>query len=174
MAKTKITFLKVELLLFAGLFISLISSAQQTDFTSDVYSGDLHRADSIANIYKGEDLYNLPLLVYKLTNTLESDVEKFRSIYTWVCSNIENEFWYYQKNKKKRKRYRNDSLALEEWNSYLLPLVFKKLREEKATLCSGYAYLVKEMAGFADIECEIIDGYGRNKKNYVTIIIGNE
>jgi hypothetical protein len=40
--------------------------------------------------------------------------------------------------------------------------VFRNLLEKNKTVCTGYAYLVRELADFAGIECKIIDGYGRN------------
>ena len=58
--------------------------AQQSDFDTI----DFERADLIALSYKGEELNNLPVLAYNLTHKLNSDVERFRAIYTWVCQNI--------------------------------------------------------------------------------------
>ncbi|MGE5943305.1 MAG: transglutaminase domain-containing protein, partial [Flavobacteriales bacterium] len=39
--------------------------------------------------------------------------------------------------------------------------MFKKLLNDKKTICSGYAYLVKELSILANIPCEIVDGYSR-------------
>ena len=139
------------------LFIGTTVKAQLSDF-KDI---NFRKADSIAYSYKGESLYNLPLLSYNLTNSLTSDVEKFRAIYTWVSTNIENDYWSYVKNKRKRRQFQNDSVALENWNTSFRKKVFQKLLKEKKTLCTGYAYLVRELANMSDIECEVIDGYGK-------------
>jgi transglutaminase/protease-like cytokinesis protein 3 len=160
---TQIYFLKA--LFSFGIQLLLVSSmhAQSADFADIDYA----RADSVAGLYEGEDLHNLPELVYQLSNPFDTEVEQFRSIYTWVCKNIENDYWYYQKNKKKRNRLRNDSLKLEQWNSYLQPIVFERLVEEQVTVCTGYAYLMQEMAALANIECVIVDGYGRTVETNV-------
>ena len=131
--------------------------AQQTDFDQ----ADFQRADSVAALYQGEDLKNLPLLSYKLSSPLTSQVEQFRAIYTWVSTNIESDHNYYLKNKKKRKQLQNDSLGLSNWNKQFRIKVFDRLLNEQRTVCTGYAYLVRELAALAGINCKIIDGYGR-------------
>lgn len=122
---------------------------------------DFRRADSVAIHYKGESLKNLPLLVYKLTHSFTSKVEQFRAIYTWVSTNIENDYEYYLINKRKREKLGFDSQEFANWNASFRSKVFKKLLKEKKTVCTGYAYLLKELAAMVDIECKIIDGYGR-------------
>lgn len=139
------------------LFITLKVQAQRSDFENI----DFCKADSIAHHYKGANLKNLPLLSYNLTNSLPSPVEKFRAIYVWVSHNIENDYWGYVKNEQKRKQFQNDSLALYNWNKSFSPKVFEKLVKEQKTLCTGYAYLIRELAGMADINCEIVNGYGK-------------
>lgn len=134
--------------------------AQVSDFKEINFS----RADSTAQAYAGEDLDLLPSLTYKLTAHLSRPVEKFRAIYTWICQNIENDYVIYAKNKKQRERYPYGSPELRTWNQSLQEQFFKKLKKNKKTICSGYAYLLKEMAYLADIKCEIIDGYGRDAK----------
>jgi transglutaminase/protease-like cytokinesis protein 3 len=49
-------------------------------------------------------------------------------------------------------------------------LVFEKLRKDRSTVCTGYAYLLRELSSVAGIRCEIINGYGRN----ATANIGGE
>ena len=138
-------------------FITLSLQAQHTDFDNL----NFRKADSIASSYKGENLNNLPVLAYKLTEKLSSDVEKFRAIYTWVCANIESDYWYYLKNTKKRKKFRKDSLKLAEWNKKFGRKVFKRLLNEQKTICTGYAYLIKELSSLSNIKCVIVNGYGR-------------
>ncbi len=146
-----------RILFFLLLIISGTIQAQLADFEKV----DFHRADSIATLYKGENLKNLPILAHKLTSDLPTKLEKFRAIYTWVSNNIDNDYGYYLKNKKKRRKLHHDSTALIAWNNSFQAMVFKKLLKEQKTVCTGYAYLVRELAAFADIKCEIIDGYGR-------------
>ncbi|MEH6746433.1 MAG: transglutaminase domain-containing protein [Maribacter arcticus] len=131
--------------------------AQRSDFN------DIHfkKADSVAEVQKGESLKNLPVLTHNLTTPLNTDVEKFRAIYTWISSNIENDYSSYVKISNKRKRFVNNRQAFLDWNNDITPIVFDRLLNERKTACTGYAYLVKEMANLAGFNCEIIDGYGR-------------
>ncbi len=132
-------------------------NAQVSNF-SDI---DFKKADSVALSNHGEDLTSLPELSFKLTASLTTDVERFRAIYRWVCTNIANDYGLYLKNNRKRQRFKDDSLKLEEWNTKFRRKLFKKLQKKKRTICTGYAYLVKSLANFANIECEIVQGYGR-------------
>lgn len=144
----------ISILLF---FISWFSSAQRSDFKHI----DFKKADSIAYVYHGENLNNLPILTHKLTANLTTDVEKFRAIYTWVGISIENDYSSYLTTKKKRRKLSGNHEALVAWNNSFTPKVFENLIKHKKTACTGYAYLVREMAALAAITCEIVDGYGR-------------
>ena len=119
------------------------------------------KADSIAFVYKGENLYNLSELSYKLTSELDTDVERFRAIYIWVCENVANDYSLYFKNKRKRERFKDDSIKFKNWNNSFRKKLFKKLLKDQRTICTGYAYLVKELSILAGLECEIVQGYGR-------------
>ncbi|MFS4467029.1 transglutaminase domain-containing protein [Maribacter sp. 2210JD10-5] len=143
------------LLLF--LFASIFSYAQQADFSHI----DFKKADSIALLHKGQSLKNLPVLTHKLTADLTTDVEKFRAIYTWVSTNIENDYNAYLRTRKNRKKITKDREAFMLWNNGFTPKVFEKLLDQKKTACTGYAFLIKELANLSDIDCKIIDGYGR-------------
>lgn len=145
--------------------VGTVVYGQRSDF--DVISFD--KADSIALQNKGASLKNLPVLVHNLTSDLPTEVEKFRSIYTWVCTNIENDYGSYQKTVKKRKKLSDNPEALTEWNTSYIPKVFEKLVEQKKTACTGYAFLIREMAKMADIKCTIVNGYGRTP----TLILNN-
>jgi transglutaminase/protease-like cytokinesis protein 3 len=129
---------------------------------SDFKSVDFTKADRIAKLNKGASLENLPLLTQQLTSTLQTDVEKFRAIYSWVCHNIEGDDAQHSKVTSKRKKFKNDSTALLKWNANFKKIAFKKLLKHKKTMCTGYAYLVKELCFLANIDCVIIDGYGRD------------
>lgn len=148
--------MKTIKLVFILFFVSQFY-AQQSDF-NDV---DFHKADSIALACKDDGLTNLPLLTNKLTAQLETDVEKFRAIYKWVCSNIENDYSLYLLYERKNKRFKNDSLKFTTWQDDFKKTIFKTLVEDQKTICTGYAYLVKKLANLAGLKCELIHGYGR-------------
>ena len=128
---------------------------------------DYKKADNIAHNLSNENLNNLPVLSFKLTSKLETNHEKFRAIYKWVCNNIKNDYSTFEKNARKRKRFNNDTIKLKNWNKKITKIVFKKLIEDKKSVCTGYAYLIKELANFANIECEIVNGYGRNYDSHI-------
>ena len=146
-----------KVIFFSFLLLGFISNAQLSDF--DHIS--LKKADSIAWSYKNAPLKNLPKLSHQLTSNLKTDVEKFRAIYMWVCQNIANDYYMYATNRGKRIKYKNDPIALKKWNNTFNKRLFKKLVVEKKTICTGYAYLIKELSHFADIECVIVDGFGK-------------
>ncbi|MFT7251211.1 MAG: hypothetical protein ACI9FW_000938 [Flavobacterium sp.] len=157
-----------NILLYLSLFVTIIGNAQSADFENV----DFREADKAAISLYGNDLKSLPILAYNLTHSLPSDVEKFRAIFMWVSTNIENDYNYYLKNTKERNRLKKDSIALNNWNKKFSVKVFKKLLKEKKTVCTGYAYLIKELSDLSNIKCEMIDGYGRtvndnNKDSFV-------
>ncbi|WP_282074527.1 transglutaminase domain-containing protein [Maribacter aquivivus] len=146
-----------KFIFLSTLLFSLMSIAQRSDFNHI----DFKKADSIADYYKDASLRNLPILTHNLTTSLETNVEKFRAIYTWISTNIANDYSSYVKISTKRKRFAKDRQAFLDWNTSIRPKVFKSLLEDQKTACTGYAYLVKEMANLAGFNCDIIDGYGR-------------
>lgn len=139
------------------LVICLQGYTQSWDFSSI----DFSKADKIARANKGASLDNLQDLVYNLTSKFDNDAERFRAIYMWVCSNVKNDYSLYAKNKRKRKRYEDDSLKLEEWNEKFKKRIFKTLLKRKRTICTGYAYMVKSLSQLADIDCRVINGFGK-------------
>ncbi|WP_178377068.1 transglutaminase domain-containing protein [Chryseolinea serpens] len=131
--------------------------AQRTDFACT----DFRNADNVAARYSKHPLNDLKSLADKLTRSLPSEEEKFRAIYVWVANNIEYDYALYLKNKQKRESLKKPE-DLAAWNKGFSLRVFKNLLEKQKTVCSGYAYLVRELATYAGLTCVIIDGYGRN------------
>ncbi len=131
--------------------------AQQVDFETT----DFKTADSVAALYPGHSLRNLKILADKLTIPLSTEEEKFRAIYRWVCFNIEYDYQNYLTNKHKRDKLKNNTGELAQWNKKFSLVVFNKLLTEQKTVCTGYAYLIKELSYHAGLSCVIIDGYGR-------------
>lgn len=128
---------------------------------ADLRNINFSRADSIADLYAGHSLNDLRTLSNKLTEPLSTDVEKFRAIYRWVCNNIDNDYALHLKNQRMRAKCKTTG-DIEAWNRKMSLMTFKNLVDKKKTVCTGYAYLVKELASRAGISCEIVDGYGRN------------
>ena len=131
--------------------------AQQSDFKDISFK----KADSLALTYKDESLKKLPLLSFKLTEGLNTDVEKFRAIYKWVCIAIANDYSLWDLNDSKRKRFKNNPNKLSEWNTKIKSKLYKRLLERKQTICSGYAFLLKDLCDLAGLKVEVIHGFGK-------------
>ena len=142
---------------FLLLFIVTISFGQQTDFKHINFD----KADRIAKSVKSKRLYELNKLTYNLTQNLDTEVEKLRAIYVWICNNVANDFNLYLLNERKRNRFVKDSIKLQNWNSKFKKKLFKKLLKKKRTICTGYAYLLKEMCKIVNIEARMVNGFGR-------------
>ena len=142
---------------FLFLFVVTSFFGQQSDFKHINFA----KADYIAKKTKSKRLYDLNKLTFELTQNLETDVEKVRAIYIWICNNIANDFRLYTLNERKRNKYVKDSIELQNWNSKFKNVLFKKLLRKKRTICTGYAYLFKEMCALADIKALMINGFGR-------------
>lgn len=141
----------VTLFLFS--FLSIYSQSL------DVDERDFSKADSIAKVFKGFPLKTLPKLSYRLTHQFDNDIDKFRAIFTWVSTNISASNPLIEKVIRKRKKYRSDSLAHSNWNTSFNRKFFNESLLKKSTVCTGYAYLVHEMALMAGIESTIVNGY---------------
>ena len=139
----------------------LVSVWHATGQIEDFNTINFRKADSIAMLYPKHSLNNLVALAYKLTERLTTDVEKFRAIYRWTCANIGYDPVLYQKNQQQRKKLK-DPEALRQWYQKASAMMFETLLRKHRTICTGYAYLVRELARHAGLKCEIIDGYGRN------------
>ena len=138
-------------------FITYQACAQISDFEHI----DFTKADNIAFSLNDATLNNLTELAHNLTYKLDTDVEKFRAIYMWVCNNIANDYRLYSKNMQKRYRYRNDSIKLKNWNEKFKEIAFQKLLKKKTTICTGYAYILAELSKLAGINCKIVHGYAK-------------
>ena len=144
--------------------VALPSHAQITDFNHI----DFSRADQIARLSQNNSLHNMPELVYDLTHNLDTDVEKFRAIYMWVCLNISNDYALYYRNKRKKNKYKNNALKLNDWNNQLRKEVFRKLLKRNTTICTGYAFIIQELSNLADLNCKIIHGYGQTSRTSIS------
>lgn len=150
-----------SVLRFAGITALIMLAHGVYPQISDFRQTDFSKADSIAARYPSHSLKNLPLLAHKLTHSLASEPEKFRAIFRWVCDNIDNDYNMFIQNKRKRERL-DDPVRLAAWNNKVNAMLFRKLLHEQKTICTGYAYLLKELCSHAGIQVEIVHGYGRN------------
>lgn len=141
---------------FILVFYCSTSVGQVNDFNAT----DFHKADSIAERLAVHPLIDLKTLADKLTGPLNTEQEKFRAIYRWVCSNIEADYELLLLNKRNRSILKGDQLV--QWNKRFNAMVFEALQHEHKTVCTGYAYLVRELAYHAGLSCEIVNGYAKH------------
>lgn len=127
---------------------------------SSFLTTDFHKADSVAALYPKHSLKNLQALADKLTSPFTKEEEKFRSIYKWVCNNIDYDYEMNTQNQANRAKAQTAE-ELKTWNDKMRSRVFSTLLSKQRSVCTGYAYLVNELATLAGLRCSIIDGYGR-------------
>jgi transglutaminase/protease-like cytokinesis protein 3 len=149
--------MKVLTFCFSMIVLAVVAARGQV---SDFVETDFSRADSVGELYPNYPLNNLTILSYQLTKSLSTDQEKFRAIFKWVCNNIENDYPLYLKNKHKKESCKTPE-ELIDWNKKFSAIAFKTLIENHRTVCSGYAYVIRELAERAGLACTIINGYGR-------------
>ena len=145
---------------FAGFAIFVVvlvqtACAQSTDFAST----DFSKADSIANLHVAHPLTHIRSLAINLTQPLATEQEKFRAIFIWVCNNLEVDYELVLINRRKTSSL--SGKKLDAWRKIFNEIAFEKLLKEQKTLCSGYAYVVRELAFHAGLHCEIINGYAK-------------
>ena len=145
----------------ACIAVGLLADAHPSASASDRY----RRADSVAAIYQGHSLINLKNLSDRLTKPFDNDYDKFRAIYKWVCDNIENDYELFMIHENKRARLPKDEFDV--WNRKFGNKVFKQLIQERKTVCTGYAWLIRELAQHAGLACVVVDGYGRTASTNV-------
>ncbi len=153
---------------FATLLIfTIVFSFNLYSQVSDFADTDFRKADSVAVRYADFPLNDLKGLAEKLTQPFSKEEEKFRAIYFWVCNAIEGDYAYYLKNEKQRTKLQHEPKALKAWNDAFSKQVFTRLLNQKKTICTGYAYLIKALSAWAGLSCKIVDGYGRSVSSNV-------
>jgi hypothetical protein len=148
--------MRIVLILFLVSFLAFTSAAQ-------IDTTEFREADSIAAAYPKFSVNDLYKLSHLLTDSLGTETGKFRAIYVWVSRNIENDVDLFLLNQSKRWKLK-DEAVLSAWNAKMREMVFKTLRKNHRTICTGYAYLIRELSRHAGIESVIVDGYGRTSR----------
>ncbi len=119
------------------------------------------KADNIVARYPNHPIDNLPHLAHILTDSLDTDIEKYRAIFMWVSHNISNDYYLYRENIRNRNRLKNNPEKLSKWERNYRTKVFKRLNNTHQSMCTGYAFLIHELCLHAGINSQIINGYGR-------------
>jgi len=148
---------RLDIALFLIIFCPLMLGGQIDAY----HSFNFKKADSIASLYQGEDLSNLFDLSLKLSKPLDTDLERFRAIYLWICQNIKNDYRGTERASHARRKYQSDSSAYQKWASNFRMESLQTLAKDRKGNCYSYSFLLSEMSKIAGIDCIIIGGYGR-------------
>lgn len=116
----------------------MVLTANAQDTLTNVRTFNYEKADSIALHFPKWKYKTYAEIVEPLTVNLKTEQEKFRVIYRWITDNISYSF----------------SNKSGDPN--------KTLSGRKA-VCLGYTSLLKEMCNDAGLECNVIEGWGKNK-----------
>lgn len=109
-------------------------------------------------------------LAQKLTARYKTDHEKLRAIFSWIAQHIS----YNYKPNKLRNRNSKSAVSIINYDvdtsSVLKPLnqlVAEDVLKKRMAFCYGYARLFKCLCDYADIPCEVINGYARSDFNKI-------
>jgi len=110
------------------------------------------RVDSLMRQYRekiksADELYKV---IYYIRNNFEVDSLRLRASIIWITENIAYDVKAFQK---------------EDPSAAQLIYVIKY----KKAICGGYASLVKFFCNSFNIECEIVNGYGRSGKSKIVM-----
>ncbi|MBS1505009.1 MAG: hypothetical protein JSS79_00065 [Bacteroidetes bacterium] len=144
-------------LICISLLISYPSFSQYSEFEAV----DFSKADSIAEIYIGYDLRDQKKLAEFLTKDLSTDVEKFRAIFKWITLNISYDLDLLSESNRNESQLKFRKNKLDRWRKHFNKKILKTLVQHKSSICSGYSMLLQSLCAQANLQCEIIEGYGR-------------
>ena len=113
-------------------------------YGNDFWKRDYKTIDSLARTVK--PTANLPKLADKLTSAYGTDVEKYRSIFTWTAHHIAYDLEALTKP------------ALRQTDPE------KIIRKGKA-VCAGYSALFMRLCELASLECVTITGWSKHRQD---------
>lgn len=126
------------------LVFALVLMVTGTIHANEFWKKDYSRVDSLALTIKSTG--SIEELAFQLTKSYSSDLEKYRSIFTWVSNNISYD---------------------------LVALKYPGLRETDPlkvisngrAVCAGYCRLFSRLCEIAKLECVTIAGWAKNKED---------
>jgi hypothetical protein len=127
-----------------GLLVTCILFVSVSGYSNDFWKRDYATIDSLARNVK--PTRNLEKLTENLTGFCRTDVEKYRSIFTWISHNIAYDF--------EGKR-----------NPAMIELDPVKIIKDGKAVCAGYSALFLQLCKLANLECVTITGWSKEKEN---------
>lgn len=121
--------------------------------------------DAIAKTIRYEG--SLKQLSADLTKNCDNDIEKARSIFTWITENVAYDYKFINKKKRiKPPKYKKGCDRTKVYNEWEDDLLMKVIHRKKA-ICDGYARLFRRLCGYAGIQCSIVTGYTKQMPKQV-------
>src|SRR6476659_2951980 len=110
------------------------------------------------------DATSVDTLAYKLTSNYKTDIEKVRSIYSWITQHISYNVNIFNSRRPISIKYTSLREDTSEWKS-ADEVVAQRVLDRRVAVCDGYARLFKTLCQYSGVKCEIITGYAAG---YVT------
>jgi len=107
-------------------------------------------------------------LAQKLTWAYNTDFERARAIFSWIAQHISYE--YKDPGSHVSNKVSNTINDDDKDTSALTPLnklVAEEVLKKRVALCYGYSHLFKYLCDYANIPCEIVNGYARGDFNKI-------
>jgi transglutaminase/protease-like cytokinesis protein 3 len=138
--------LKYKFFLVFFLLVSTLSQGQ----IGAVIDNNIYTSSNLA---KKNTTTTTRILAQNITKNCHTDLQKVTAIYLWIAKNISYDYELFSNQKLQKEFY------ISEKN------VIKKTLERRKGVCSGYAYLFKELCENVGVTSEIVHGY---TKKYTT------
>src|SRR5947209_985460 len=137
--------------LFFLLLVSIFLSAHSQKLSCD-YSSIDWKASSI-------DANSIDSLAFKLTYCYKTDLEKVRSIFSWITEHISYNVNIFNTRRPLSIKYtslKEDTSST--WRS-ANEMVADRVLERRVAVCDGYSKLFKTLCDYSNIKSEIITGF---------------
>jgi transglutaminase/protease-like cytokinesis protein 3 len=123
-------------------------------------SAQTRRADFSAIDWKASsvDAPTVDSLAWKLTSIYPTELEKVRSIFSWITQHIAYNTGIFNRRTAGHRPEPIDTVSV--WRS-ANEMTAEKVLRRRIAVCDGYAKLFKTLCDYAGIRCEIITGYAK-------------
>ena len=103
-------------------------------------------------------------LAKKLTEPYRTELEKVRSIFSWITGHVSYDINIYNPGRRMSINYSDQADTLASWKS-ADEMVADQVMKRRVAVCDGYARLFKTLCIYSGIPCEVITGYARGDRS---------
>ncbi len=131
---------------------------------TSLFAQDYYKTDSIAKSY-AKSIRDPERLAALINNDFNEPVQKARAIYTWIALNINYDTGLLGSPAKETSyTYRTQEEKLQIEKRIQEDLAKQTIKSKKA-ICHGYANLFKMLCDLTFLECEIINGTAKTRRD---------